>query len=388
MIDALIILFIIFAVYRGREIGFVRQACSTVGFVGGLFIGAWLQPHVMSATMSQSERSLMALFTTLGCALALMTVGEYIGVIIKHKTKPRSINVYDNALGIVLASASILFSFWLLAAVLSGLPFTKLNSAIERSNIVKALNHVLPDAPTFVNNIAHLIDPNGFPQVFIGSEPTPPSNVNLPALGEMRPAVEKTQASVVKIEGEGCGGIVDGSGFIVGNGYIATNAHVVAGIKRPFVSDSQGAHRGTVVWFDPNIDFAVVKVSGLSGQPLEFVPNDMPKGTPAAVLGYPNGGGFNAGLAAILDQFIASGRNIYDRGDTKRDVYEIKAKVVPGNSGGPLISKDGKVLGVVFAESTEYEGVGYALTSTQVREAVQKAVTRSSAVGTGQCASE
>lgn len=388
MIDALIIVFIIFSVYRGREVGFARQAFSAVGFFGGIVIGAWLQQYIVTDSMNSTERSLMALMTTLGCALVFLSIGEYLGLLAKRKVKLKHINKYDNFFGSGLAIVSILFSFWLLAAALNGLPLTKINEAIDRSRIIAALNSTLPDAPTFISNLANFIDPNGFPQVFVGDGPTPRNDINLPALGEMRPAVEAARDSVVKIEGEGCGGIVDGSGFVVANGFVATNAHVIAGIKAPYVKDVSGARRAVPVWFDPSLDFAVLRTSDLAGKPLPITTGSLPAGTPGAVLGYPNGGNFNVSLAAILDQFIASGRNIYDRGNVERDVYEIKANVVPGNSGGPLISKEGEVMGVVFAQSTSHRGVGYALTSDQVRPGLDKAIKQNRAVSTGQCTAD
>ncbi|MCA9334311.1 CvpA family protein, partial [Candidatus Saccharibacteria bacterium] len=234
MIDALIILFIIFSVYRGREVGFARQAFSAVGFFGGIIAGAWLQQYLVTDSMSQTERWLMALLTTLGCALVFLSLGEYLGVITKRKVKLGRANKLDNALGSGLAITSILFSFWLLAAAINGLPLAKLNEAFDRSRIIATLNRTLPDAPSFISNIANFINPNGFPQVFIGTGPTPRTDIDLPALGDMRPAVEATRDSVVKIEGEGCGGIVDGSGFVAGKGFVATNAHVIAGIKAPY----------------------------------------------------------------------------------------------------------------------------------------------------------
>ena len=388
MIDALIIAFIIFSVYRGHEVGFARQAFSGVGFFGGILLGAWLQQYVVSDDMNTTERSLVALSVTLGCALVGLSLGEYLGLLAKQKVRPKGINKYDNILGSGLAILSILISFWLLAAAINGLPLNKLNEAIDRSKIIAALNNTLPDAPTFISNLANFIDPNGFPQVFIGDGPTPRTDINLPALGEMSPAVEATRDSVVKIEGEGCGGIVDGSGFVASNGFVATNAHVIAGIKNPYVKDVGGSRRATPVWFNPSMDFAVLRVSGLVGKPLQLTSGSSPVGTPGAVLGYPNGGNFNVSLAAILDQFIASGRNIYDRGNAERDVYEIKANVVPGNSGGPLINKEGAVMGVVFAQSTSHAGVGYALTSDQVRGDLSKAIQRDTAVSAGQCTAD
>lgn len=388
MIDALIIIFIIFSVYRGREVGFARQAFSAVGFFGGIVLGAWLQQYAVTGSMNETERSLMALLITLGCALVLLSVGEYLGLLAKKKVKLGRANKFDNVLGSGLAIAFILFSFWLLAAAINGLPLNKLNERIDDSHIIAALNEVLPDAPTFISNLANYIDPNSFPRVFIGNGPTPRTDINLPALGEMRAAVEATRDSVVKVEGQGCGGIVDGSGFVAANGFVATNAHVIAGIKNPYVKDIGGTYRATPVWFDANLDFAVLRVSGLAGKPLDLMAEASPPGTPGAVLGYPNGGDFNVSLAAILDRFIASGRNIYDRGNVERDVYEIKANVVQGNSGGPLINKEGQVMGVIFAQSTSHEEVGYALTSNQVRDDLYKAVERNRAVGTGQCTAD
>lgn len=388
MIDALIIAFIIFSVYRGREVGFARQAFSALGFFGGIIVGAWLQQFMGNDAMNQTERSLLALMTTLGCALIFLSIGEYLGLLAKRKVKLGHVNKYDNFLGSGLAIVSILFSFWLLAAALGGLPLTRINDAIDRSRIISTLNRTLPDAPTFISNIANLINPNGFPQVFVGEGPTPRTDINLPALGEMRTAVEITRDSVVKIEGQGCGGIVDGSGFVASNGFIATNAHVIAGIKTPYVKDVAGTRKATPVWFDPNIDFAVLRVSDHAGKPLKLSSKTAPTGTPGAVLGYPNGGNFSVSLAAILDQFIASGRNIYGRDSVERDVYEIKANVVSGNSGGPLINKEGEVMGVVFAQSTSYDQVGYALTSDQVRDDLTRAIQRNKPVGTGQCTAD
>ncbi|HXR49483.1 MAG TPA: MarP family serine protease, partial [Verrucomicrobiae bacterium] len=332
IIDLLIILFAISALYRGREIGFVRQLCSTVGFFGGLFLGALLEPHLVGLAHTAAGRSLVTLLTMLGCALVLLTIGEYIGIRLKHKVLLKRVNRLDNGLGAVLNIVSLLFSIWLTAAIIGALPFPSLQATLHSSRIVRGLDRLLPSAPTIIADLGHLIDPNGFPQVFIGSEPSPRSGINLPSLGELQAAVDKDKYSVVKVEGQGCGGIVEGSGFIVGNGLVATNAHVVAGIRSPYVEDSNGTHRAVPIWFDPNLDFAVLRVSNLAGHPLILASSQASSGTPGAVLGYPGGGPLSAGPAAVLDEFTASGRNIYGRGNTNREVYEVQATVIPGNS--------------------------------------------------------
>jgi S1-C subfamily serine protease len=386
LVDLLIILFAISAVYRGFEIGFVRQLFSTLGFFGGLFLGAWLEPHTVGHVHTPAGKAFLTLLTTLGCALLLLSVGEYLGLRLKHKVLLRRINVFDNGLGSVLSVVSLLLSAWLLAAIIGSLPYQGVQSTVQRSHIIKGMDRLLPPAPTVIADLGHLIDPNGFPQVFIGSEPSPREGINVPSLGSLTSAVSRDRVSVVKIEGQGCGGTVEGSGFVVGTDMVATNAHVIAGIRRPFVEDSNGTHSATPIWFDPNLDFAVLRVSNLAGPSLVISNKDITPGTPAAVMGYPAGGPFNAQAAAVLDEFTATGRNIYGRGNSQRQIYEIRAQVIPGNSGGPLVAQDGTVIGVIFAESTSYDRVGYALTSTQVSNEVNQAAANNQPVSTGRCA--
>src|SRR5207302_1127348 len=133
----------------------------------------------------------------------------------------------------------------------------------------------------------------------------------------------------------------------VGANLVATNAHVVAGIDRPTVIDGRGVHRATVVLFDPDLDFAVLRTSGLAAGPLAVANANQPRGTVGAALGYPGGGGFAVSSAAIPGRRTAVGRNIYDTGIIHRDIYELQAVVRPGNSGLELIDVAVNDAGVV-----------------------------------------
>lgn len=387
LIDVLIIALAIGSLVRGKQIGFLRQASSTVGFFSGLFLGAWLQPYTVRLVHSQASSALVTILTTLGMAFLLLTVGEYVGLRLKHLVLFRRLNSLDNGLGAVLGIITFGLSVWLLAAVAQTLPYNQLHSAIDNSKIITALNKNLPSAPQVIVGLGRLIDPNGFPAVFIGREPRPHEGVIPPSIGELKAAVVQDQPSIVKIVGQGCGGIVDGSGFVVKPGLVATNAHVVAGIDSPRVQDTNGTHHATVIWFDPNLDFAILRVSNLAGSPLNLSNRDVASiGTPTAILGYPGGGEFAAKAGAILDHFTASGRNIYGKANTNRAVYEVQADIIPGNSGGPMVGQDGSVLGVVFAESTSYDHVGYALTAQSISSSITQAQSRNQIVSTGQCA--
>lgn len=388
LVDIAIVILLLSIIARGRETGLVRQAGSAAGFVGGLFIGAWLQPYVMQYADTTLSRALMALTVALGCALVLASIGEYIGGTIKRHIRSLTVVNKADAIGGSLAGViSLLAAVWLFTPVLTGLPSPGLQQALRNSAIVSNLTRSLPSAPEFISSIDRLINPNGFPDVFAGLERQPlDPDAPLPSLGELRPAVEQARASIVKLEGRGCGGIVDGSGFVAADNIIITNAHVVAGVRQPTVVDTNGRHTATVIGFDPDLDMAVLRTSGLAGKPLIMNTSSQRNGTPGVVVGYPGGGGFTASPATILDQFVATGRDIYGRGSTERNVYEIRADIIPGNSGGPLLDKQGQVIGLVFAESVSYEDIGYTLTLEPVVEGLQQAMQRDQAISTGACA--
>ena len=67
-------------------------------------------------------------------------------------------------------------------------------------------------------------------------------------------------------------------------------------------------------------------------------------------------------------------------------MYSLRSQVRPGNSGGPLVSSGGRVLGVIFAASVTDSQTGYALTTAQVAQAAAQGLTSSGTVGTGACA--
>jgi S1-C subfamily serine protease len=387
-LDVIIILMALSALLRGLEIGLVRQVFSTVGFIGGLFLGAYLQQFIVELAVTQTGKSMVTIMTTLGTAVIFLFVGEYIGTRLKSKIEPKlGLNKFDGYFGGILGSLTLLFVAWLGAAIVLSFPLFTTGDMIRGSGIINGMNRSLPPAPNIVSRLGKLIDPNGFPQVFMGREPVQPANTTVPGISSgLQDAIDRSKASVVKMEGIGCGGIVDGTGFVIGSDLVATNAHVVAGVRRPFVTDSNGQHSARAVWFDPDLDFAIVKANNLAGPPLLINNSIAADGTRAAVLGYPGGGPLTAGGAEVLDRFTARGRDIYGESISQRDVYRLAARVIPGNSGGPVIDDDGTVIGVIFAQSTEHDSIGYALTTPQLAAAINQAQAQNRDVLTGSCA--
>jgi S1-C subfamily serine protease len=166
---------------------------------------------------------------------------------------------------------------------------------------------------------------------------------------------------------------------------VVTNAHVIAGEQAPQVVRNGVDYRTTPVYFDPNYDLAILRTDAPLGPPLDLATSAAPRGAQGAVVGYPENGPLTVSPAGVAGLFDAAGRNIYNEGLVLREIYQLDAKVQPGNSGSPLVTQGGTVVGMVFSRSTVYPDVGYALTSSGVLSRVQRAAARTLPVSTGSC---
>ena len=386
-VDLIIILILIGSVGRGLRVGFIRQVLAIVGFFLGLFVGGWAIPHLLPFIKDTGVHALVSAMLVLGFATAIAILGDGLVERLHLKLVNGWILRAESAAGIALSIASVFMATWFIGAMVVRLPFEDFSNGISDSLIIQDLNGVLPPAPAVFAGLNKLIGPNSFPKVFVDIEPHTKGPVT-PSTAEAQQATNKAQASIVKISGFGCGGVVYGSGFVVGPDLVATNAHVIAGVRRPIIHDLTGNHAATPVVFDPNLDFAVLRTSHLAGPVLDLASQDVPDSTTVAVLGYPGGGDFTANSGVILDKIHALGSNIYNTGKTKRDVYELQAVIEPGNSGGPLVLPNGQVAGMVFARATNDPNYGYALTSNDVVKESQQARTATERVSTGPCAAD
>ncbi len=386
-LDIIIIMVALLVAARGVATGFARQLGSMGGFIIGLFLGAALASPISDLLPAGGGRALLALVVFFGVALTVAAVGELAGDSLSEVLERYRMRPIDASLGAAAGIIFVLVATWLFSAIFAQSAGSVWAQEIQNSRIVQTLDAQLPPAPEIVARLERQFNSSSFPRVFAGLEPSPAPPVTGPDAAAVNAAAAAGRAATVKIEGFGCGGIIEGSGFVVGPGMVATNAHVVAGIDHPMVIDSNGEHRADVVMFDPDMDFAVLRTSGLAAAPLSLATTDVSRGTVGAVLGYPGGGPFSVSSAAVLQRESALGRDIYDSSLTQRDIYVLQAIVRPGNSGGPLITPGGKVVGIVFAMSTTDSSVGYALTSAEVQPDLSQART-SGAVSTGQCISD
>jgi S1-C subfamily serine protease len=104
------------------------------------------------------------------------------------------------------------------------------------------------------------------------------------------------------------------------------------------------------------------------------------------VLGYPLDGPYNAQSARVREVSRITGPDIYDSVNVTREIYTIRALVRSGNSGGPLVSPAGKVLGVIFAAAADDRTTGFALTANEAAGTAQQGIQRTEGVRTGDCA--
>jgi S1-C subfamily serine protease len=203
------------------------------------------------------------------------------------------------------------------------------------------------------------------------------------------PAVKRDQGSIVKVTGRAkttCDRVLEASGFVISPQHVLTNAHSVAGMTSgPYVHDGTSKRfPAKVVLFDSNTDIAILYVPHLSAPPLRFT-GPAPHGSDAVVAGYPENGGFRAAAARVGSRWAAQGPNIYRTGTVTRAIYAVRAAVKPGNSGGPLLAKSGKVYGVIFAASTTARDTGFALTASAVEPDVRHGAQATTPVSTHGC---
>lgn len=387
VVDLVVLVVVGLAAVQGLRLGAIVQVLSFGGFIVGLYLGARLASVTVRGVHAESGRTAVALITMMGVAILCGVAGRLIGNLAFRRVHRRRgvLGSLDAGAGVVVAVVASLLAAWLLANTLVNTSSLRLNASIDQSRIIRSLDSVLPAPPSVFSQFQSFLSSEGFPPVFAQLAPASAGPVALPADATVRRAVAVAGGSTVKIVGEGCNQIQEGSGFVVAPGLVVTNAHVVAGIAHPMVEDATGSHQTTVVAFDPGFDLAVMRVGGLTEPALTLDPTTVPRGTGAAVLGYPEGGPFTADPAGVMAEFEAQGRDIYGQGLTVRDVYEIQAVVRPGNSGGPLVEPDGEVIGVVFSRSTTNGDIGYALTSPGVLSRVRAVAGSSTPVGTGHC---
>ncbi|HLI14662.1 MAG TPA: MarP family serine protease [Acidimicrobiales bacterium] len=388
LLDIIIIAVAIGAATHGLRLGAAVQLASLAGFLLGLAAGVALVLLVGPHVAGQLTKTAVALVLLLVPAAICGGVGRRLGTRAWRALRRRRIGRLDQLAGALIAVAGTLVVSWFFASILVNSGFAPVARQIERSRIVRAVEGVMPPVPDAFATVERYLSTSGFPQVLVNILPESVAPVTMPSLAAVRAAMATAGPSTVKVVALGCGQEQEGSGFAAARDLVVTNAHVVAGTRSISVVEPSGrVLAAEPVLFDPRFDLALLRVGGLHLRPLAIDRNFVERGSDAVVLGYPGGGAFTADAAGIRARFAAEGRDIYDTHLTVRTVYELQALVRPGNSGGPLVTPTGEVIGVVFSRSATEPDVGYALASPGVALRVREARDASRPVSTQGCTS-
>ena len=386
LLDLILLAVVISAGIAGYRRGLALQALGFGGLFVGLVLAALLAPLAARSVESPLARAGVAAAVLLLLGALGNAAGWFVGMRARARARRAKLGHADSVAGSTVAIGASLLVIWFLALNLVNGPFSGVAAVIRGSAVVRTLDATLPPPPSLLVQARRLFNRFGFPDVFSGIPPLPGQPVPPPTQAEATAAVDAAAASTVQVVGVACDVVQEGSAFVVAEGYVVTNAHVVAGVLDPTVRDPGGREIGaSTVWFDPDVDLAVLLIDRTPGPPLSLATEPLERGAGGAVLGYPGGGPLDAGRAAVRRTIDAVGRDIYGRGSIDRLVLELQAEIRPGDSGGPFVLADGRVGGVVFAASSSDEDLGYAIAADEVEVAVERGVGETAAADTGPC---
>ena len=396
-LDVVLGLVLLLYAVSGFRMGLLVGVFSLVGFLGGGFVGLTVLPRLLELWPWAVANEVASRLLLVGGVFILALAGQRLMVNLgarlrSHVTAP-PVRAVDATLGAAASVLAVALLVWVVADGLRGATTAPLARAIGDSRVLQAIDSLVPpQAANLFAQFRETLAREGFPRVFegLGKEPIAPAAPPSAGLAATAPVV-KASGSVVKVTGvaEACQRGQEGSGWVVSRERVVTNAHVVAGIDEATVAVNGSARtlRGRVVVFDPSRDLAVIAVPGLTAPSLPLG-GDLTPGAEGVVAGFPLDGPFRLDPARVRDTVVAVGSDIYGRSGARREIYSLYTRVEPGNSGGPLITGDGAVAGVVFAKSVDDDQTGYALTMDEARPVLAAAPGASAPVSTGACTTD
>ncbi|KOG11901.1 MULTISPECIES: MarP family serine protease [Streptomyces] len=396
VLDILLLLAAVWFAIIGYRQGFVVGILSVLGFLGGGLVAVLLLPILWDQLTDNSEVSTTATVIFVMVVIVCASIGQAFTTHLGNKLRrfitwspARALDATGGALVNVVA---MLLVAWLIGSALAGTTLPTLGKEVRNSKVLLGVSQVMPDqASTWFANFSSTLARTGFPQVFspFANEPITEVLPPDPALAHS-PVAARAQRSIVKVVGtaQSCGKVLEGTGFVFADRRIMTNAHVVGGVDEPTVQiGGEGRlYDAKVVLYDWQRDIAVLDVPDLKATPLTFTDEAARSGDDAIVAGFPENGSYDVRSARVRGRISPTGPDIYHRDQVRREVYSLYTTVRQGNSGGPLLTEDGEVYGVIFARSLDDANTGYALTVDEIREDIERGRTADQQVDTQACA--
>jgi S1-C subfamily serine protease len=386
VLDLVLILALLSYLIYGLRNGFLVTLGGIAGFAAGA-VAAFFAVPLVSEFVDDSAWRLTAIVASTVVLVALgHGLGTMIGRKIRGAVRITPLRAVDRLVG---GAASLVVSalvMSMLAFSISSLGVPFVSQPLAESKVIRFIDGLTPNpVKATMAQLRSTVIGNGIPTLLEGLDQGAPLPV--PNASTDTPALNRAAESVLKIAGTAyeCGQNQTGSGFVVSPGRVVTNAHVVAGVSQPVVEIlNGGAMPGRVVYFDTKNDLAVLAVDGLPTEPLALSP-DLPNGSPAAFAGYPHGGPFQSKPATVQDITTVLVPDIYGNNSSPEEIYRLAGDIQPGNSGGPLLTTDGLVAGVIFAKATSDAEMGFAITMDDLTPVAAQAPAMNAPVSSGQC---
>ena len=351
-LDGLILAAVALAALGGYRRGFLIGALTLAGFA----TGAWFGMKLGQQLGDGKPTGMSVLFALAGgCVASAVLAG--VGVRLRARWVSEAalrgdgtrggasrcfMDALDRVSGVVLSTVVTLLVAWLMGAVAlqPGVP-APVREAVADSLVLAGLDAALPSPDPI------LVAVDRFDSLLRLREPS--ADVAAPPRGIVRDRdVRAARASVVRVLGTACGRASSGSGWVAARGMVVTNAHVVAGQLEAQVQ-LRGEGRlfdAVTVAIDERNDVAVLRVAELDAPVLRMA-TDVEAGTAVAMLGFPGNGAYSARPARL-----GATRTLLTTGEApvpaRRSVTLFRAAVRPGNSGGPLVDRFGRVTATVF----------------------------------------
>lgn len=379
--------------WAGWRQGFVAGVLSFAGFLGGGIAALIWMPSLIKSFVPDQTLSVIALgISVLASAILGQILFSIIGRRLRGHLTWRPVKFVDSFAGSALNVLAFALVGWVIASVLVFLPGNSIAGQVSQSQVLATLDALVPhQARTVFANVSTLVGQTGIPRIVTGFGQTQAADVSDPDSGIATGVHPVIETFTVQLTGEAqeCKQSVSGSGFYFTSGRVLTNAHVVAGVQdlQVRLSGAENSLPGQVIYFDPEKDVAVVVTDEPGTRTALFARRAGEIGESAAVGGFPGDGDLMVTPARISGILDARGENIYGDVGVEREVYSLRSNVLPGNSGGPLVNSNGRVLGLVFGSNTESD-IGYALTNPELQDAIGFASSWSQAEGavdTGSC---
>jgi S1-C subfamily serine protease len=392
LLDIVLLLLLLAYAFSGYRQGLIQSVSSLLGFFAFAMLAVWQLPGMLARWDAVAENDRTRVVALIVGVVAFGWLGQFLGSLLGAQIRKRvgqtSLRRIDSVLGAVVVMLAASLIVWFVGGALRTAGNPTLSKAMAESRVMRVVNSVVPEQTGEVfASFRGFLSSQGFPQVFGGLAPEPITPVQDPD-----PAVAQSQAiraagrSVVKVttQSQSCQRGQEGTGWVLSPGRIVTNAHVVAGADEVRIESGDQTLRGRVVVFDARRDLAVLSVPGLSLAPLPLG-GDVARGDSAAVPGFPLDGPYRVVSARVRGELDARGLDIYGRERVVRQIYSLATTVQPGNSGGPLLDPQGRVVGVIFAKSLEDDTTGYALTLAEAKPVLDESAAAQAEVDTGAC---